>query len=48
MALTLIVTLSKEVADVPEGEALYAWVKEKLETKPEVDHSARITEKLEP
>ncbi len=34
--MELVVTLRKEVADQPEGEALFEFVKDKLKDKPDV------------
>lgn len=34
--MELIITLRKEVADQPEGETLYEFVKDKLKDKPDV------------
>ncbi len=47
MSLKVIVTLSKEVVSVAEAEALYTIVKAFLADKPDIDHQARVTERLE-
>lgn len=40
--MELIITLRKEVADQPEGESLYEFVKQKLEPYPDVQITGMV------
>lgn len=46
--MQIVIILTKEVADIEEGQQIYDWLKHVIEPQTELEHRAHITQDMTP